>query len=61
MLKVGVQLDDSETISVACENIWNQLDSNSDRLLGALHLYNLTHGAYGRDKICSLSISVNPV
>ena len=51
ILKVGIQLDDSETISFACEHIWSHLHSNSDRFLWALHLYNLTHGAYGRDKI----------
>ena len=51
LLQIGVQVDDSETILLACEAIWRQLDSSSDRLLWALHLYNLSHGAYGRDKI----------
>ena len=51
LLKVGIRLDDSETILHACDHIWSQLDCNSDRLLWALKLYDWTHGAYGQDKL----------
>ncbi len=51
LLKVGIQLDDSDTINLACNHVWERLTTNSDRLLWALHLYQLTHGAYGQDKL----------
>ena len=56
MLKVGVQLDDSETISVA-SNIWNRLD----RSIGCCGHYICTFdtGAYGRIRFCSPSILVS--